>query len=147
MTKVKCHLGKQCLISIYYFPVYSFLIYDCLLWGNNYDSPLSQLIRLRNKAVRIMNDTSLRDLIAPYYTNSGLLKFRDIVKLHSCLFFYEHLCESKPSNFPLTLVSEQHNYFTRGASALQRIPTSLTMMHLNLQVMILSIHQSLLQTF
>ena len=64
-----------------------------------------------------MNDTPLRDSITPYYANSGLLKFRVIVKLHTCLFFYGHLCENKPSNFPVTLVSEQHNYFTRGASA------------------------------
>ena len=51
-----------------------------------------------------------------YYTNSGLLKFRDIVKLYTCLVFYEHLSENKPSNFPIPLVSEQRNYFTRGAS-------------------------------
>ena len=61
--------------------MYSHLIYGCSLWGNNYDSPLPQLIRLQNKAVRIMNDTPLRDPIVPYYANSGLLKFRDIVKL------------------------------------------------------------------
>ena len=47
------------------------------------------------------------------------LKFRDIVKLYTCLIFYEHLSENKPSNFPIPLVSEQHNYFTRGASAQQ----------------------------
>ena len=80
MTKVKRYLGKHCLISIYYSLVYSHLIYGCSLWGNNYDSPLSQLIRLQNKAVRIMlNDT-------PYYANSGLLKFRDIVKRYTLIF-------------------------------------------------------------
>ena len=47
------------LIMVYYSLVYSHLIYGCSLWGNNYDSPLSQLIRLQNKAVRIMNDTPL----------------------------------------------------------------------------------------
>ena len=73
MTKVKRCLGKHCLISIYYSLVYSHLIYGCSLWGNNYDSPLPQLIRLQNKAVRIMNDTPLRDPITPYYANSGLL--------------------------------------------------------------------------
>ena len=31
----------------------------------------------------------------------------------------KHLSENKPSNFPIPLVSEQHNYFTRGASAQQ----------------------------
>ena len=66
-----------------------------------------------------MNDTPLRDPISPYYANSGLLKFRDIVKLYTCLTFYEHLSGNKPSNFPVPLVSEQHNYFTRSASAQQ----------------------------
>ena len=117
MTKVKRYLGAHCLISIYYSLVYSHLIYGCSLWRNNYDSPLSQLIRLQNKAVRIMNDTPLRDAITPYYANSGLPKFRDIVKLYTCLIFHEHLPEN--SNFPVSLVSEQDNYFTRGASAQQ----------------------------
>ena len=48
---------------------------------------------------------------------SGLLKFRGIVELHTCLFFYGRLCKNKPSNFAVALVSEQHNYFTRGACA------------------------------
>ena len=86
-SKVKRYLGKHFLISIYYSQVYSHLIYGCSLWGYNYDCPLSQLIRLQNKAVRIMNDTPLRDPITPYYANSGLLKFRDIVKLYTCLIF------------------------------------------------------------
>ena len=66
-----------------------------------------------------MNDTPLRDPITPYYANSGLLKFRDILKLYTCLIFYEHSSENKPSNFPVPLVSEQHNCFTRSASAQQ----------------------------
>jgi len=46
-----------------------------------YDSPSSQLIRLQNEAVRIMNDVPLQVSITPHYVNLGLLKFRDIVKL------------------------------------------------------------------
>ena len=75
------------------------------------------IARLQSKAVRIMSDTSLRDPITCYYANSGLVKLRDIVKLYICLTFYEHLSENKASSFPAPLVSEQHNYFTRGASA------------------------------
>ena len=37
--------------------------------------------------MKIMNDTPLRDPIFPYYANSGLLIFRDIVKMYTCLFF------------------------------------------------------------
>ena len=43
MTQIS-YLGNQCLTSIYYSLVYPYLIYGCLLWGNNYDNPLSQLI-------------------------------------------------------------------------------------------------------
>ena len=80
MTKIKRILGNHCFINIYYTLVYPYLIYGCFLWGNTYDSPLSQLIRLQNKVVRIMNDVPLRDSITPHYVNSGLLQFRDIVK-------------------------------------------------------------------
>ena len=57
-------------------------------YGEITDSPLSQLIRLQNKAVKITNDTPLGDSNTPYYVNSGLPKCRDNVKLHTCLFLY-----------------------------------------------------------
>ena len=75
-----------------------------------------------------MNDVPLRDHITPHYAHLGLLKFRDIVKIYNCLFLYDYVSDNKPCNFPLFLVSEQHNYFnyfTRSASALPqqlRIP-------------------------
>ena len=102
MTKAKRYFGKHCIIIVYFSLVYSYLIYGCLLWRNNYDSPLSQLIRLQNKAVKITNDTPLRDPITPYYVNSGIPKCRDNVKLQTSLFiyfFYKHLRENNPSNF------------------------------------------------
>ena len=66
-----------------------------------------------------MNDVPLRDHITPHYVHLGLLKFRDIVKIYNCLFLYDYVSDNKPCNFPLFLVSEQHDYFTRSASAQQ----------------------------
>ena len=72
-----------------------------------------------------MNDVPLRDHITPHYVHLGLLKFRNIVKIYNCLFLYDYLSDNKPCNFPLSLVSEQHNYFTRSVSAQQlHIPHS-----------------------
>ena len=75
-----------------------------------------------------MSDVPLRDHITPHYVHLGLLKFRDIVKIYSCLFLYDYVSDNKPCNFPLFLVSDQHNYFnyfTRRASAQQlHIPHS-----------------------
>ena len=82
---------------------------------NNYEGSLSQLVRLQNKVVRIMNDVPLRDHITPHYVNLGL---------HTCQLFYDHLIDNKPSNFNLSLVSEQHNYATPSASLQHLNPES-----------------------
>ena len=73
-----------------------------------------------------MNDVPLRDHITPHYVHLGLLKFRDIVEfMYNCLFLYDYVSDNKPCNFPLLIVSEQHDYFTRSASAQQlKIPHS-----------------------
>ena len=88
MTKIKSYLGNQCLTSIYYSLVYPYLIYGSLLRGNNYDNPLSQLIRLQNKAVRIMNDVPLQDHILPHYVHLGLLNFVILLNLCTIVCFY-----------------------------------------------------------
>jgi len=64
--------------------LYPYLTYGCVLWGNNYEAPLSQLVRLQNKAIRIINNVSPRDHITPHYVNLGLIKLPDIVKLYTC---------------------------------------------------------------
>ena len=107
---------KGSLISIYCALVYPYLTYGCVLWGNNYKAPLSQLVRLQNKVVRIINNVPLCDHITPHYVNLGLIKLPDIVKLYTCQLFYDHLIDKTSSNLNLSLVSEQHNYATRSAS-------------------------------
>ena len=103
------HVTSQSLISIYYALVYPYLTYGCVLWGKNYEALLSQLVRLQNKVVRIINNVPLRDHITPHYVNLGLIKFPDIVKLHTCQLIYDHLNNKKSSNLNLSLVSEQHH--------------------------------------
>lgn len=124
IAKLKPHVTSQSLISIYYALVYPYLTYGCVLWGNNYEAPLSQLVRLQNKVVRIINNVPLRDHITPHYVNLGLLKLPDIVKLYTCQLFYDLLINKKSSNINLSLVSEQHNYTTRSASLQHLNPES-----------------------
>ena len=93
--------------------------YGCILWGNNYEAPVSELVKLQNKVVRVINNVPLRDHITPHYVNLGLIKLPDIVKLNTCQLIYDHCVHKKPSNFTLAsaaTVSEQHKYDTRSAS-------------------------------
>ena len=124
IAKLKPHVTSQSLISIYYALVYPSLTYGCVLWGNNYEAPLSQFVRLQNKAVRIINNLPLHDHITPHYVNLGLIKLPDIVKLYTCQLFYDHLINKESSNLNLSLVSEQHNYATRSASLQHLNPES-----------------------
>ena len=63
------------------------LTYDCILWGNNYEAPLSQLVKLQNKATRIINNVPICDHVTPHYVGLGLIKLPDIIKLSTCQLF------------------------------------------------------------
>ena len=104
--------------------LYTPITYGCVLWGNNYEVPLSQLVRLQNKVVRIINNVPLRDHITPHYVNLGLIKLPDIVKLYTCQLFYDHVINKESSNLNLSLVPEQHNYATRSVSLQHLNPES-----------------------
>ena len=47
-----------------------------------------QLIRLRNKEIRILNYVPLQDHIIPHHEKLGSLKFRDMVKMYTRLSSY-----------------------------------------------------------
>ena len=84
--------------------------------GNNYEAPLSQLVKLQNKAIRIINNVPTRDRVIPHYVCIGLIKLLDIIKLSMCQLFYDHIVDKKSSNFALCFVSEIHDYATRSTS-------------------------------
>ena len=52
---------------------------------NNF--PLSQIVKLQNKAVHIINGVPLMESITPQYVILKPLKFLDIVKLNTCMLF------------------------------------------------------------
>ena len=53
--------------------------------------------------------------ITPHYVPLRLLKLPDIVKLNTCLLFYDYLNNDKIPSFSLTSCSEQHTYYARSA--------------------------------
>ena len=55
MVKLKQCVPKATLISLYYSLIYPYLTYACTLWGNNCNAPLSQIVKLQNKVVCIIN--------------------------------------------------------------------------------------------
>ena len=141
MVKLKRHVSKQhLLVCITLLHIFTLLMLVCenavsqtlygscklqmgscarTLWGNNYNAPLSQIVKLQNKAVRVINDVPLMEPITPHYLSLHLLKFPDIVKLNTCMLFYDYFNHEKFPNIPVSLVSELHNYNTHSASSNQ----------------------------
>ena len=116
MVKLNRHVSEATLVSLYYSLIYPYLTYACTQWGNNYNAPLSQIAKLQNIAVHVINDVPLMEPITPHYVSLHLLKFPDIVKLNTCMLFY-HFHHEKFPNIAVSLVSEIHNYSTRSASS------------------------------
>jgi len=66
---------------MHYSFIYPYLTYGSILSGDNYPSPIYDVVKLQNKAIRIINDVPIRDNITPHYVNLNIVKF------HTCLFF------------------------------------------------------------
>ena len=65
MTKIKKLVFKVSIINIYYSFIYPYLTYGSILWGNNYYSPTFDVVKLQNKAIRVINDVPIMDNITP----------------------------------------------------------------------------------
>ena len=50
MVKLKRHVSEATLVRLYYSLIYPYLTYACALWGDNYNAPLSQIIKLQKKS-------------------------------------------------------------------------------------------------
>ena len=75
---------------------------------------------LNNESQEILKDNDYKlPSLTPHYTSLGLLKFTDIVKLNTCMLFYDCFHHKKFPYIPVSLVSELHNYSTRSASSNQ----------------------------
>lgn len=95
--------------------MYPFLTCACILRGGNYEAPLYSLVKLQNKAVRIINSVPLHVHITPHYVVLGLMKLTDIIKLNACEMFYDHIVAKKHNIFHCP-VSALHYYVTRSTS-------------------------------
>ena len=108
MIKVKKLVSKVTIINMYYSFIYPYLTYGSILWGNNYYSPIYDVVKRQNKAIRVINDVPIMDNITPHYVNLSILKFPDIDKIHTCLLFFDLLCDHKPS-IPLAIPPLYHS--------------------------------------
>ena len=62
LSKLKYFLLQDAFLKLYYALIHSHLNYGILAWGNTYHSYLLKLMRLQNKAIRIVTCSAVADL-------------------------------------------------------------------------------------
>jgi len=78
---------------------------------------VKRILRLQNKALRIINFADYRDHAEPLYKNLNILKITDHVELQNLLLVYDSINNRLPSilNNIYTFTRNIHNYETRNA--------------------------------
>ena len=118
LAKIRHYTPKYLLKTIYYSLFNSHLIYASQIWGQSKSDHFRKLVKLQEKALRIINflpdATPLRDI----YMNLKVLKLPDYIALQNTLlikdFFNEDL--PKPLKEHFKKLNDQHRHATRSSA-------------------------------
>ena len=99
LSKVRHYVPRDKLRSIYYAIFSSHMIYGCQTWGQNRNGHLNKIIKLQDRALRIINFRDFNDNPSPLYKNNEILKFQDFIKLQNILHIHDYLNNALPNCF------------------------------------------------
>ena len=99
LSKLRFDLNFDTLINLYNALIYPFLIYGIVIWGNTYPSTHQPLIILQKKATRIMTFSQFDAHSSPLFKSLHILKFPDLVTLHTAVFMHKFNDNMLPSVF------------------------------------------------
>ena len=117
LSKIRHYVSDSTLRSIYFGIFSSILTYGCQIWGQIQNKHINRIIKLQDKAVRVINYAHFYESRNPLYVKSKILKFNDNIKLLNFLYVHDNI----KGNLPTVLldsfkpVHNIHNYNTRGA--------------------------------
>ena len=117
LCKIRHYVDYNTLRSIYYGIFSSLMTYGSQIWGQLQNKYVNRILKLQDKAVRIINFVSSFDSRNPLYLKSKILKFNDNINLLNFIFVYDSLKNNLPTIFnnKFTRVNKYHNYNTRNA--------------------------------
>ena len=134
LSKVRHYVTFPTLRNIYFALFNSHLIFGCQIWGQKNSLLLERIIKLQNKALRIINFKNIDSQIDPLYAESKILKLRDYVYLLNCQLIKNFSLNNLPTCFEhfFTEIGDIHGYETRAAMhKMYSLSTSNTTYNLN----------------
>ena len=114
--RLKAFVTQETLFSLHYSPVYPYLTYCNVVWGNTFKSHLKPLISIQRKAVRCLNFRNHNEFgTDALMLKMKLIKFCDLNKYITCQFMHKLNSGNVPNvvvNY-FTIDNSVHHYNTR----------------------------------
>ena len=130
LSKIRHFVQSDALCTIYFGIFSSILMYGSQIWGNHHNIHINCIIKLQDKALRILNFAHYRAPTSPLYKNSKILKFRDIITLNNFIFVHDSLKGNLPQilNNNFVYLQNLHDHNTRISSQYHvKLPKSNTL--------------------
>ena len=123
LSKIRHYVSEPILRSIYFGIFSSTLNYGSQIFGQFQNKHVNRLIRLQDRAIRIINFAQNYESKNPLYIKTKVVKFTDNVKLLNFLYVYDSINGNLPSslNYNFKPVHSIHSYNTRGSAQNQLI--------------------------
>ena len=115
LAKARHYIDKQTLRNLYFSIFSSLMTYGSQIWGQNQNVHVKRIMKLQNKAIRIINFSNFEDPSSSLYKNSKILKFKDNVLQQNILYVYDSFNSRIPSNLKnnFSYIHSRHDYPTR----------------------------------
>ena len=115
LAKLRHFVSKSTLRNIYFGIFSSLLTYGSQIWGQYVNRNVKRIIKIQNKALKIINFANYCAPTSILYKDSNILKFSDHVTLHNFLYVHDITTRRVPSPLEGTLAFsyDKHNHLTR----------------------------------
>ena len=114
MAKIRNHLTKEAMKTIYYALVHSRLVYGIEIWGTAYATTIKPLEIAQKKAIRIIAGVGYREHTEPLFQDLEIRPLRQEIEFRRALLAYDIQKRSNEYGYAIEFTNEhQHQYSTR----------------------------------
>ena len=115
LAKMRHYVTPEILRNLYFGIFSSLMTYGAQIWGQYINSHIKRIIKLNDKAIRIINFAQYDENPSQYYKKSNILKFQDFIKLSNFIYIHDHFNNRLPSSLlnKYEYIHTNHNHQTR----------------------------------
>ena len=117
LSKIRHYVSFSTLKSVYFSIFSSVMSYGSQIWGQAQTANIRKISTLQNKAIRLINFTSIDEHADPFYKMCNILRLSDTVNLQNFLYVYDHHHNNLPKALSNTYksIKDAHSQLIRGS--------------------------------